>query len=226
LPTDVTSPTVSVTTDGSVQTLFSTVTAGVYVLHIDLVNMQGGDTIQIKATAKVIAAGSVRNVFAPTNISGVQVAPDINRRTMAVVAPEGCTFTIQRTAGGDRAYNYRVERITGVSVLASGTLSVGAVGGEQEIASTIVNGTFVLLTDHGNMIASDQVTVRVKQATVSGGTLRVDERLALTDAQLDANGEVFRQSTAIPSIYSYTATAEKVAGATHNMNYALCSVGS
>jgi hypothetical protein len=224
VPTDLTSPIVNITTDGSVQPLFSlTAVAGVYVLHMDVAPLQGGDTIRIACTAKVLSGGATRNVFDPVVISGVQVEPDINFRSQTVVAPQGCTFTIERTAGGDRTFSYRIERISGCEVVASGTQPISTT---HTLLTSSKNATFVLITDHGNMAGGDTITLRTLQATVSGGVLRVDDLLTLTGAQNDANGEMYRQSLAEPSIYSYRATVTKGGGANHDMAWAVCSVGS
>lgn len=225
MPTEVTTPGSSVTTDGSTQTLFSTTVAGVYVLTIDCVNNGGGDTVVLAGLAKVRAAGSALNVFAPVSVVGVQAEPNIVQRTMAVVAPQGCSFTIQKTVGTNRAYPYRVDRIAACSVLSEGTLTFTD-GLEQTLASSVVNGVMVMLSDHTAQAGGDTVVNRLKTAVISGGTVRVVEMVTLTGAQADASGLARQQSVAEPSDYSTAITIQKTAGANHAVPWALCQVGA
>lgn len=225
MPTEVTTPGSSVTTDGTTQTLFSTTLPGVYVLSIDCINNAGGDTVVLAALAKVRASGSALNVFAPVSVSGAQVEPNIIRRTMAVVAPQGCSFTIQRTAGSARAYPYRVDRIASCTVTAEGSLTFTG-GTEQSLAVSAVNGVFVMLSDHTNQAAADTVVARLKTAVVTAGTRRVVEMVTLVDAQTDASGNRRQQSVAEPSDYSTEISLQKTAGANHAVPWALCQVGA
>lgn len=225
MPTEVTTPASSVTTDGSVQTLFSTTLAGVFVLSIDCAANAGGDTISVAALAKVRSAGSALNVFAPVSITGVQVEPNITQRTMVVVAPYGCSFTIQKTAGTNRAYPYRVDRIASCTVLAEGTLTF-ANGVEQTLSTQTVNAVYVMLSDHTAQAGGDTVIARLKVAPISGGTLRVVEMVTLVDAQANASGLARQQSVAEPSDYQTAISLQKTAGANHSVPWALCQVGA
>lgn len=96
----------SITTDGTEQTLYSNTTANAFIFNnidIDLVNMQAGDTIVIRKY-KMVDGTNYRLVNSST-YTGVAVSPCVT-----VTGNEACRagikVTIQRTAGGDRAYPY------------------------------------------------------------------------------------------------------------------------
>ena len=225
MPTEVTTPPASITTDGTVQTLFITTTPGVYVLELDAALLGAGETIQISATAKVRAAGAALNVWSPVTLTGALAEPNILTRTMAVVAPQGVTFTIQRTAGADHAYPYRVDRIAACTVIAENSL-VFTNNVEQIVTASVVNGTFVLLTDHSGQGAGDTVVLRLRVVAASGGTLRVVEMVTLAGVQADASGLARQQSVAEPSDYSMSAGLTQTAGANPTVPWALCQVGN
>jgi hypothetical protein len=143
---------------------------------------------------------------------------------MAVVAPYGCTFTIQRTAGTNRAYIYRVDRIASCTVLAEGTLTFTD-GTEQTLSTQTVNAVYVMLSDHTNQAGGDTVVARLKTTAITGGTLRVVEMVTLIGAQADASGLARQQSVAEPSDYQTAISLQKTAGANHAVPWALCQVG-
>lgn len=225
MPTELTTPPASILTDGTVQTLYAPPSAGIYLVVIDVSPMQAGDSIILACTAKVRAAGSALNVWPPLTLTDAQVEPNIVRRSMVVVAPQGCTFTIQKTAGTNRTYSYRVDKIASCTVIAEGTLTFTN-NVKQTLTTSAINGVFVLLTDHSAQAGGDTVIARLETAVVVSGSLKVVEMVTLTGAQSDALGLARQQSVAEPSDYSMSPTLQLSAGANHSVPWALCQVGS
>ena len=86
-------------------TIFSTTVNRRYEAYIDLANMAGGDTTELRAYAKIKSGGSFRQ-FDITTYSGAQTSP------LIYIAPLPSDIeykiTLKQTAGTGRAYDWRV----------------------------------------------------------------------------------------------------------------------
>jgi hypothetical protein len=210
----------TLTADGTEQTLASPTAVGTYRLTVDLSAMVASDSVRIRANMKVLSGGTNQTTINEV-ISDAQVAPDIIRHSMIVVAPQGMQFTFQQTAGTNHQYPYWVDKISNITVKASGTLTLD--GTEQTLTTQTANDEYVLLTDHDAQVGGDTVVVRIKVPVLSGGTARVIEQLTLTGAQ--ALPDILRQSIPIISPHSISVTVEKTAGVNHNIPWALVTLG-
>lgn len=106
MPTVVDSGTIN--TDGTEQTLASPIFNRSYVLWLDFNAMQATETMVIRSKRKVLASGSVRE-FSSQTFEGVQSPPI--QCLVPVSLPTGGTFTIERTAGTDRAIPWSLESL-------------------------------------------------------------------------------------------------------------------
>ena len=100
----------TVTTDGSEQTIGSAQTTdGAYTGYLDMTNSTSGETIVIKI--KVRIAGSDDRVVVKDTFAGAQ-ADEPLYHFPPVTSTENFTWTIEKTGGTNRAYTYRLYRIT------------------------------------------------------------------------------------------------------------------
>lgn len=209
---------------GGEDTLFSTTTPGTYVLTIDLANLAGGDTVVIRAYLPATSGGTKRMLLGGSGatFSGAQTAPNILQTTMMVVAPYGCDFRIIQTAGVNRNYAWRVDQMGTVTVEAAGTITTTT--SEQTIGSDITtNRTLVLLTDHADQAASEQVTLRAKTCALSGGTMQTVYETSPTAGVLVAP-EIMQQSVPIPCSYQGRFTVQRIASGDMDIPYVICSL--
>lgn len=211
----------SITADGTEQTVHTSVLAKAFVVEFDLANLAAAETVRIKVYVKVLSGGTERVVFDSGNITGVQAAPDIIRRSAAVWGPQGCKVTLQQTGGTYRAYPYTVESIADVAVEASGTVTTD--GTEQTLSAVTTNKTFVLLSDHSAQPAVTTVTLRLKQKVTASATFRVIEQVTTASGALSDPDKIM-QSVPVPCSQGVTATIEET-GTAHNVPWALLSVG-
>ena len=98
----------TLTTDGTEQTLNTSVFVGGHVVQIDLSAMQAGDTVVLRAKTKTLT-GSAVATFIEQTFSGVQTEPIA--QTEPVTSPFSFTTTLQRTGGSDRAYPWSINTV-------------------------------------------------------------------------------------------------------------------
>ena len=99
----------TVTTDGSEQTIGSAQTAdAAYTGYLDMTNSTSGETIVIKI--KVRIAGSDDRVLIKDTFVGAQDEPLYH--FPPITSTENFTWTIEKTGGTNRAYTYRLYKIT------------------------------------------------------------------------------------------------------------------
>lgn len=98
----------TLTTDGTEQTLNTSVFVGVHVVQVDLSAMQAGDTVVLRAKTKVLTAGAT-TIFIEQTFTGVQTEPIV--QTEPVTSPFSFTATLQRTGGSDRAYPWSINTV-------------------------------------------------------------------------------------------------------------------
>lgn len=211
----------TLTADGTEQTVATPALAKVYVVEFDLALLAAAETARIKVYQKVLNGGTERIVFDSGAITGVQAAPDIIRRSVPIIAPQGIKVTFQQTGGTYRNYPYSVETIADVTVEGSGTLTTD--GTEQTLSTLTTNKTFALLTDHNAQPAATTVTLRLKKRTLSGGTVRVIEQVTTASGAL-SDPDKIQQSVAIPCAHGITATLEET-GTAHDIPWAVVSMG-
>lgn len=92
----------TVTTDGTEQSLATPTTSQVYCLDVDTSAMVAGDIIELRVKKPVLTGGTIRTAWrasiGPSPPSdAIMVSPPLN-------CPFGCTVTIKRVGGTDRAY--------------------------------------------------------------------------------------------------------------------------
>jgi len=88
--------------------LYTSVSGGIFVFVVDLLNMAGGDTLELRINSKVIAGGPVETTYYQS-FSGAQSAN--NLITVSVPFPcdlTGVLFRLKQTAGVGRAFDYKV----------------------------------------------------------------------------------------------------------------------
>lgn len=103
----------TITTDGTEQTIYSSSTNRVTQLTINLDNSTSGETVVIREKQKVLTGDSVALVKAVTlaGADGGLPGSAVIFQTDPLSGPYGVTYTIQKTAGTNRAYKYRVDEV-------------------------------------------------------------------------------------------------------------------
>lgn len=91
-------------------TLATITDAGVYVLWVDLHNMAGGDTAEIRRKTKVLTGSTARTRKMDT-FSGAQSADAANYESDPVTSKWSVAFTLKQTAGTGRAYDWSILRV-------------------------------------------------------------------------------------------------------------------
>lgn len=100
----------TLTADGTEQEVLNTSGRGKYEGWIDLVNMQAGDTVDVKEYVMLKSGGSFR-LYATTTYSGVQAEPAIH--VTRKLSEYGLKVTLQQTAGVNRTYDYEFLKEAG-----------------------------------------------------------------------------------------------------------------
>jgi hypothetical protein len=93
-------------TVGVEHTLRTTVAAGTFQLWLDIAAMQAGDTVEVRAKTNILAAGTVRVIYAQT-FSGAAPADDAIELSIPLPADQPVTFTIKQTAGTSRSVPWK-----------------------------------------------------------------------------------------------------------------------
>jgi hypothetical protein len=83
-------------------------TAGVYQLWVDASTMLKADQFRIKGYEKVEATGGAQKRFASWDLLGVQTEVFV---TPTFILMNGWTFTLQKIAGTDRAFDAVVRKV-------------------------------------------------------------------------------------------------------------------
>jgi len=86
-------------------TLFTTTTNKFYMGYIDLTNLSGGDTVELRLKVKIKGAGSVVQVRTET-FSGAQVDPLWYFPPLP--SDLEITITLKQTAGSGRNFDWRI----------------------------------------------------------------------------------------------------------------------
>lgn len=209
----------SLIADGTVQSLSAPTVAGVYRVVVDLGAMASGDGVSMVAKMKVLSGGTVRKTFDEAFVD-TQVGDNILRHSLFVIAPQGCEFTLEQTAGVNRSYPFWVDKLADVVVVADGTKTLD--GTQQTLVVATDNDELSLLTDHALQVGGDTVVVNLFSSVLPGGTTRVVEQLALTGSQSDP--DVIRQSIPYPSPHTFSPTLHLTTGVNHNVPWALCRI--
>ncbi len=94
--------------------------SGVYVLSVNTRNMVNGDTVELRAYAKVLtgdANPSLLYVASYSQQQGDGVAPgssaggEIYKASVPIPSPYSVTFTLKQTAGTGRSFDWRVDTL-------------------------------------------------------------------------------------------------------------------
>lgn len=103
----------TLTADGSEQTLTTQTAPGVYVLRVNLVNMQAGDIVELRIKSKVLAGDTAAlEQFATYN--GALVAPAGAVKIIAsipAIIDQYITCALKQTAGTNRQYPWSLNRM-------------------------------------------------------------------------------------------------------------------
>ena len=97
----------TLTADGSEQTVVERTAIGTLEGHIDLFNMQAGDTVVIKEYIMLKTGGTYR-LYDSATYSNAQAKPNIH--VVKLPAKYGVKVTLQQTAGVNRTYDYNFFR--------------------------------------------------------------------------------------------------------------------
>lgn len=81
--------------------------AGVRVLMVDTVNMQAGDTLELRIKVKTLSGGTIRVAYLGT-FTGAQPTDDLIKVSVPIPSEVGATFTLKQTAGTGRDYDWKV----------------------------------------------------------------------------------------------------------------------
>lgn len=101
-------------TDGTEQTLATIVTPRVLLLVIDLdVMTDAGDIIVLRAKRKVLTGSASAQIYFAATFEGVDggFPGETVQISIPMPTPFEGIFTIERTAGADRTYEWSVESI-------------------------------------------------------------------------------------------------------------------
>lgn len=210
--------------DGTEQIIFSSTSLASYQPHLRLNNMQAGDTLVVRVYTKVGASGTMRVVYTAT-FNDAQTSPDLLQVAPPIPSAREYRVTIQQTAGTNRNYDWRIDALGAVTVVASGTLA-SVVASEEQIARVQANGSYVLLIDLANMTGTDQLTLRAKQAVLSGGTRNTAYDYTPAAAGAQSDPDVLMISLPISSPYDAEWTLEQTAGSARNYPYDVVKVAA
>lgn len=106
-----------------------------------------------------------------------------------------------------------------IAVTNSGTLT--STSAEQTLGASRTDGkTYVLQLDLSNMVAGDQVEIRVKAKVLTGSTERTLYRAVYANAQPYA----VVQTPPVPAPYQVTFSLKRLAGTDRDYDYALMSL--
>lgn len=89
------------------ETLTTQTTADVFVLKVNVTNMASGDTVILRAKAKVVSAGSAALEQQET-LSGAQTEKVV---AMEVASPHSVAFTLEQTDGTARAFEWSILKV-------------------------------------------------------------------------------------------------------------------
>ena len=101
------------TTDGTEQTLYTSSTARVTQLIINMDNSTSTETIVIREKQKVLSGGSAVLVEKTTLVGADGGLPNgaLVFQTNPMAGAYGVTYTIEKTAGTNRNYDWRVDEL-------------------------------------------------------------------------------------------------------------------
>lgn len=87
-------------------TLYTSIAGGVFVFIVDLLNMAGGDTLELRMKQKVVAtlSGAYFQSFSGAQSANTLVAVSVPFPTNVA----GAIFTLKQTAGTGRTYDYSI----------------------------------------------------------------------------------------------------------------------
>lgn len=213
---------------GLEQALFDSSVGASYSLTVDLTNMAPGDTIVLRAYL-AWTPGGLRNCMllggAGGTFSGAQVAPDILKKSIVVIAPYGVKFTVQRTGGAvTGGISGRVDQIGTVSVTQAATQATTNV--EVTVGAAVVTGdVIVLLADVSLQGAGASVKLRAKESAISGGVVKEGYNLTTAVGAL-SDPDKFLQSVAVDAAYSGSFSVIRSGGADFNIPYILCKLAA
>jgi hypothetical protein len=92
---------------------------------------------------------------------------------------------------------------------------------EHTLGSAITSaGTYVLQVNTSNMVAGDELELRVKVKTLTGGS----EALAFIASYSHAQAEPVKLSIPVISLYSLTCTLKQTAGTSRNFEWNIISL--
>src|SRR5262245_3697047 len=89
-------------------TLYTTASAGTYVLSVDLTNMQNGDRLELRLKRKVLTASTVKGMYVRT-YNHAYSTDEVVVDSVAVICPFGITVTLKQVAGTGRAFEWSVN---------------------------------------------------------------------------------------------------------------------
>lgn len=92
-------------------TLASISGAGLFTLHVDMVNLAANDVVELRAYQKVLGGGTARVVWART-FSGAQPTDDMIKVSPGLgnelAEADGLKFTLKQTFGTGRSFPWKV----------------------------------------------------------------------------------------------------------------------
>ncbi len=92
-------------TPATEHTLIDTGTAGVYSLAVDVTNLSGAETCELRAYLKVLTSGSYRLVDVQTFYAGATAPAAVSP---PFLAPNGIKFTLTQVGGSSRGFDWAV----------------------------------------------------------------------------------------------------------------------
>lgn len=101
-------------TIGTEHTLDDVAESGVFTLHVDTVNMQAGDILELRVYQIVLTGGTRRVVYGPPNalFIGAQPADDVVKISVPIaneLTDAGALrFTLKQTVGTGRSFPWKV----------------------------------------------------------------------------------------------------------------------
>jgi len=88
-------------------TLASLTSARVFTFFVDTVNMQSGDTLELRVKTKVLTGGTLRVAYFQS-YSGAQNTDDLIKISVPLPSDIQADFTLKQTAGTGRQYAWKV----------------------------------------------------------------------------------------------------------------------
>lgn len=108
-PTVASSGTQTATVGTTPDSLYSTTTAGTYLLSVDCSALADDEVLILRIRRKILTAGTVRTAYV-WQVVGTLPADDAVQVSVPITSPFGADFTLNQTNGTGRSFPWEVSQ--------------------------------------------------------------------------------------------------------------------